>query len=399
MSLTETKIKNAKPIGKNYLMPDERGLYLEVSASGGKWWRLRYSFNRKQRRISLGTYPEISLNEARARREAVRKQIANHIDPCNHKKAQKIANNANTNSFEVIAVEWFEKKSPAWAEGHSSKIIARLRNDVFPILGSKPIGQIMAPELLWCLRKIEDRGANESAHRTLQICGQIFRYAIVTGRLDRNPAMDLKGALAPVKKSHLPAIVDPVEVGKLMEAIKGYQGSVVTRLALQLAPLVFVRPGELRQAEWVEINLDAAEWNIPAERMKMKEPHLVPLSRQAVAILKELKLYTGQGKFVFPSERTHRRPISDNTINACLRRMGYSKDEMTGHGFRAMARTILDEVLNVRVEYIEHQLAHTVRDPLGRAYNRTKHLDERREMMQLWANYLDDISKTDKKAM
>jgi len=269
--------------------------------------------------------------------------------------------------------------------------MGRLQLDVFPVMGARPIAEIKAPELLAMLRRIESRGALETAHRVRTICGQIFRYAVATGRAERDPAADLKGALPPYKKNHLAAITDPKDVAPLLRAIDSYKGSFVVKCALQLAPLVFVRPGELRQAEWTEIDLDAAEWNIPAERMKMKVAHLVPLSSQAEEIFRELKLLTGNSRYVFPSGRSFARPMSNNAINAALRRMGFGTEEMTGHGFRAMARTILDEVLQVRPDFIEHQMAHAVRDPNGRAYNRTAHLAERRKMMQTWADYLNEL--------
>ena len=263
--------------------------------------------------------------------------------------------------------------------------------DLFPKLGERPIADIKAPDLLVCLRKIEERGALETAHRALQNCGQVFRYAIATGRAERDLSADLRGALPPVKGSHHAAITEPKAIADLLRAMDSYRGALVTQCALRLAPHVFVRPGELRQAEWSEFDLDKGEWNIPAERMKLREAHLVPLSTQAIAILREIQGQTGDGRYVFPSARTGERPMSNNAILASLRRMGYAKDEMSGHGFRAMARTILDEVLGVRPDYIEHQLAHAVRDPNGRAYNRTAHLSERRKMMQLWSDYLDKL--------
>ena len=267
----------------------------------------------------------------------------------------------------------------------------RLENDVFPWLGSRPIADVTAKELLATVNHIVDRGAVESAHRVLQNCGQVLRYAIATGRAERNPVADLRGALPPVKQTHLAAIVDPVAIGGLLRAMDAYSGSLVTKCALRLAPLVFVRPGELRQAEWAEFDLDGAQWNIPAEKMKMREPHLVPLSPQAVAILCELHPLTGRGRYVFPSARSPQRPMSNNAVLSALRRMGYATDEMSGHGFRAMARTVLDEVLHFRPDYIEHQLAHAVKDPNGRAYNRTAHLPERCMMMAAWADYLDTL--------
>jgi len=390
MSLTDTTVRNAKPGEKTARIFDGGGLYLEVAPSGGKWWRLKYRHGGKEKRLSLGVYPDVSLKDARQRRDDARKLLANDIDPAENRKAVKAARVERAgNSFEVIAREWYAKNSPNWAENHGKRILQRFERDLFPWIGGRPIAEITAPELLAVLRRIEARGAVETAHRAHQNCGQVFRYAIATGRAVRDPSPDLKGALPPVKEKHLAAITDPKAIGPLLRAMDDYQGQFVTKCALRLAPLVFVRPGELRKAEWVEFDLDKAEWNIPAERMKMREPHLVPLSAQAVSILRELHALTGGGKYVFPGARTTKRPMSDNAILAALRRMGFTKDEMSGHGFRAMARTILDEVLQVRPDYIEHQLAHAVRDPNGRAYNRTAHLAERRKMMQLWADYLD----------
>lgn len=367
-------------------------MYLEISPAGGKWWRLKYRYDGKEKRLSLGVYPDVSLKDARQRRDDARKLLADGVDPGENRKAIK-ANKTEraANSFEVVAREWFARKSPGWAASNAEKIIKRLENDAFPWLGGRPIADITPPELLKVLRRIEERGAVESAHRMRNYCGQIFRYAIATGRAERDASADLRGALPPPVKEHRAAITDPKAAAELLRAMDGYQGSFVTLCALRLAPLVFVRPGELRKAEWSEIDLDTAEWNIPPDRMKMREPHLVPLSTQAVAILRELHPLTGEGRYVFPGARTNGRPMSDNAILAALRRMGFAKDEMSGHGFRAMARTILDEVLGVRPDFIEHQLAHAVKDPNGRAYNRTAHLAERRKMMQLWADYLDKL--------
>ncbi|MDO9449446.1 MAG: integrase arm-type DNA-binding domain-containing protein [Rugosibacter sp.] len=390
--LSDIETRNAKPQAKPYKLSYERGLYLLVKPSGGKLWRFDYRHEGKRKTLALGGYPDTKLKDARERRDVARKQLADGIDPSENRKAQKQAReNLNANSFEVVAREWFGKFQPTWTEGHSSKIISRLERDIFPWVGSRPIAEVKAPELLKCLRRVENRGALETAHRALQNCGQVLRYAIATGRAERDISADLRGALAPVRQSHHAAITDPQAIGALLRAIDGYNGSLVTKCALRLAPLVFLRPGELRQAEWSEIDLDKAEWNIAAERMKMREPHLVPLSSQAVEILREVHALTGQSRYVFPGARTNGRPMSDNAILAALRRMGYAKEEMSGHGFRAMARTILDEVLGVRPDYIEHQLAHAVRDPNGRAYNRTAHLVERRKMMQQWADYLDKL--------
>jgi len=394
MILADVKARNAKPGEKQVKLSDGGGMYLLITPAGGKCWRLKYRFGGKEKVLALGTYPEITLADARQRREDARKLLANGVDPSEIKKAQKAATVAvSENSLEVVAREWHGKFSASWSPSHTETTIKRLELDVFPVLGDKAIGEIKAPALLTMLRRIESRGALETAHRVRTICGQIFRYAVATGRADRDPAADLKGALPPYKKGHLAAITDPKEVAPLLRAIDGFQGSFVVKSALQLAPLFFVRPGELRQAEWSEIDFETATWNIPAERMKMKVAHLVPLSSQAVKVLNELYVLTGRSKYLFPCHRSFARPMSNNAINAALRRMGFEKDEMTGHGFRAMARTILDEVLQVRVDYIEHQLAHAVRDANGRAYNRTSHLVERRKMMQTWADYLDGLKQ------
>ncbi|KFN39993.1 integrase [Smithella sp. F21] len=390
MSLTDTKVHNAKPREKFYKLTDGDGLYLHVAETGGKLWRFRYRFAGKEKLLSLGSYPEISLLDARKKRDEARRQVANDIDPGAVRKAQKQAKAEETETFEVIAREWHSKFKPIWAESHSSRVLSRLEQNVFPYIGSKPISQIKAPELLGVLRRIEARGIVHSAHNIRGICGQIFRYAVATGRAEHDPSAALRGALTPVKTIHRAAITEPERAGELLRAIDGYRGSFVVQCALKFAPLTFVRPGELRHAEWSEIDFDKSEWNIPADKMKMKYPHLVPLSKQAIEILTELKKLTGNGKYVFPG-RTSARPMSNNAILAALRYMGFEKTEMSGHGFRAMARTILDEVLQVRPDFIEHQLAHAVKDPLGRAYNRTQHLEERRRMMQTWADYLDGL--------
>lgn len=392
MSLTDVAIRKAKPADKPIRMFDGGGLYIEITPSGGKLWRLKYRFGGKEKRLAIGTYPEIALADARNRREEARKLLANGGDPGEVKKAQKAAKaDRDANSFEVIAREWFARFAPTWTASHGDRIIRRLERDVFPWIGGRPIVEVRAPDLLACLRRIEERGALETAHRALQNCGQVFRYAVVSGRAESDISRDLRGALPPVKQNHHAALTDPKEIAGLLRAIDGYAGSLVTKSAMQLAPLVFLRPGELRQAEWSEIDLDKGDWNISAEKMKMRQPHLVPLATQAVAILRDVHALTGQGRYVFPSARTGERPMSNNAILAALRRMNYAKDEMSGHGFRAMARTILDEVLGVRPDFIEHQLAHAVRDPNGRAYNRTAHLVERRKMMQVWADYLDKL--------
>jgi integrase len=392
MPLTDTAVRRSAAKKKPYKMFDAGGLFLLVMPNGGKWWRFKYRFNGKEKLLSLGTYPDISLKRARDRRDQERRKLVDKIDPAVNRKAVKAAwEDSQANSFEIVAREWVDKQSQVWAAANIKKVKGQLELNIFPWLGSRPIADITPPELLAVLRRIEARGAIGTAHRVLQTCGQIFRYAVATGRAMRDAAADLRGALPPAKGGHHAAITDPAAIGALLRALHDYQGSDVTRYALRLAPLVFVRPGELRRAQWVEINFDKAEWNIPAERMKMKEPHLVPLSRQSLGILKELHHLTGRGSYIFPSPNTPARPMSDNAILCALRRMGIPKEEMTGHGFRAMARTVLDEVLHVRPDYIEHQLAHAVRDPNGRAYNRTAHLPERRKMMQQWADYLEEL--------
>ena len=392
MSLTDAQCKTAQPKEKTYRLSDSAGLYLEVTPSGSRYWRMKYRFAGKEKRLAFGVYPEISLKEARLKRDDARKLLSNEVDPGAVKKAQKASRTeAASNSFEAIAREWYAKQEPSWAPKHSIKIKGMLQKNVFPWVGSRPIREITAPDLLAVLRRAEGRGAVETAHRIKQTCGQVFRYAVATGRAERDPTPDLKGALAPRTPKHLPSITDPSAVGPLLRAIDGFTGTFTVKSALKLAPLIFVRPGELRQAEWSEMDLDAGLWSIPAERMKTRQPHLVPLCKQAVEILRELQPLTGRGRYVFPGARTNGKPLSDNTLNAALRRMGIGKDELVAHGFRAMARTILDEVLGYRIDWIEHQLAHAVRDTNGRAYNRTAHLDGRKQMMQGWADYLDSL--------
>lgn len=388
MALTDTAIRKAKPRedGKARKLFDGGGLFLLVKPNGARYWRLKYRFHGKEKLLALGVYPDVSLKSARDKRDDARKQIAAGIDPSEARKAEKAARSSE-NSFEAIAREWWSKHKPNWSESHSSRIMLRLENDVFPWIGSKPIQDITPPELLTVLRRIENRGALETAHRIHQSCGQIFRYAIATLRAERDTAADLKGALPPTNQKHHASITDPKKIGELLRAIDCYQGQFITRCALQFAPLVFVRPGELRHAESSEIDLDKAEWRIPAEKMKMKTVHIVPLSTQAVAILNEIKPLTGHSKYVFPSVRTLKRPMSENTVTAALRRLGYASGEMTGHGFRSMASTILNEQGWHR-DAIERQLAHMERDSVRAAYNYAEHLPERIKMMQAWSDYL-----------
>ncbi|WP_133134349.1 tyrosine-type recombinase/integrase [Legionella santicrucis] len=395
MKLSVADVKKKRELDKPLKLSDGQGLFLLIQPNGKKYWRYSYRFDGKQKTLALGVFPEVSLAEARELREDARALLKKtKVDPSEHRKALKQSQTSqDVDSFEVVAREWFANQSPIWVPTHADKIIRRLERDIFPWLGGSPIASITAQQLLIAARRIEERGVKETARRALLNCSQVFRYAIATGRAERDPVPDLKGALQPAKTTHFATMTDPKAIGELLRAIDEYHGSFVTKCALQLAPLVFVRPGELRAAEWAEIDLDAAEWNIKAERMKMRVAHLVPLSKQAVAILREIHPLTSRGKYVFSSEQTSTRPMSENTLNFALRRMGFAKNEMSVHGFRAMARTVLDEILHIRPDYIEHQLAHAVRDPNGRAYNRTSHLPERREMMQKWADYLDKLKQ------
>ena len=388
--LTDTKVRTIKPAEKPQKLFDGGGLFLLVTPTGGKLWRLKYRFGGTEKLLSLGIYPQTSLAEARQKRDQATALLANGVDPNDTKKAQKAAGNQETETFEIIAREWYTKFSPTWAVSHAKTVIRRLELFVFPWLGPKAIKSITAPELLTALRRIEAKGALETAHRVKQVCGQIFRYGIATGRAERDPSGDLRGALPPVSVKHMATITDPKEIAGLLRAIDDYRGSMVTRCALQLAPLVFVRPGELRQAEWSEFNLETAEWRIPAEKMKAGVLHIIPLSRHALDVLQEIHPLTGNGRYVFPSTRTDSRPMSNNAILAALRRMGFAKDEMSGHGFRSMASTLLNEQGWNR-DAIERQLAHAERNSVRAAYNYAEFMPERKRMMQAWADYLDRI--------
>lgn len=393
MPLSDTAIRNAKPADKPRKLADGGGLYIEVAPSGGKWWRFKYRFEGKEKRLSFGVYPDVGLKDAREKHAEARKLLAAGVDPSANKKAAKAAQGERAaNSFEIVAREWFDRHAPNWKENHSSKIIRRLEVDIFPWLGARPIGEVTAPELLAVIRRIESRGALETAHRALANCGQVFRYAVATGRAQRDTAADLRGSLPSAKEKHHASITDPKAIGELLRDIQGYQGAFVTRCALRLAPLVFLRPGELRKAEWAEFNLDKAEWRLPPERMKMNAVHIVPLASQAVAILREIQPLTGAGRYVFTGARTTTRPMSENAVLAALRRMGYTTDEMTGHGFRSMASTLLNEQ-GFNRDAIERQLAHAERDGVRAAYNYAEYLPERKRMMQSWADYLDGLAK------
>ncbi|MEO9091122.1 MAG: integrase arm-type DNA-binding domain-containing protein [Rhodanobacter sp.] len=391
--LTPSAVANAKSQAKSYKLTDERGMYLLVNPDGARWWRFDYRRpdTRKRNTLSLGTFPDVSLRKARDKRDEARSLLADGIDPGIERKATKAAGEERAaNSFAAVAEEWLAKQAARMAPATFEKARWTFDDLLFPWIGSRPIAEIDAPELLKLLRRIEERGARETAHRTKQRAGQVFRYAIATARAKHDPTADLRGALAPVVSTSRAAITDPTKVGVLLRAIDAYQGSLVTKCALRLAPLVFVRPGELRRAEWSEFDLDAAVWRIPAGKMKMREEHIVPLPAQAVAILRELQPLTGRGQYLFPSHRGKGRMMSENTINAALRYMGFDKATMTGHGFRAMASTRLNE-MGWAPDVIERQLAHAERNKVRAAYNRAQYLDERTRMMKAWADYLDGL--------
>lgn len=387
--LKDIKIRHAKPAEAPYRLADGDGLYVLVQPNGAKWWRFDYRFNGRRNTLSFGTYPEVPLALARERRSRARAQVAGGVDPSLHRQQVK-QQNSEARTFAAVSREWLEKQRGTLAAVTFAKAKWMLDELVNPWLGRRPVAEIEPPELLEVLRRIEKRGKHETAHRAKQRCGQVFRYAVATGRAQRDPSGDLRGALTPVKASRRAAITEPNEVGALLRAIDAFEGTFVVSAALKLAPLVFVRPGELRRAEWSELDLDGAEWRIPAAKMKMREAHIVPLSTQAVAILEELRPLTGHRTYVFPSVRDPRRPMSENTINAALRRLGYAGADMCGHGFRAVASTLLNEMGWVP-DVIERQLAHAPRNKVRAAYNRAQHLSERRRMMQAWADYLDGL--------
>ena len=388
MLINDTVIRNTKPSAKPRKLFDGGGLFLLVQPNGSRWWRFKYRFDGSEKTLSLGVYPEVSLKQARERREALRKQIADGIDPSAIRKAEK---RAQANTFEAVAREWYEQRVPNWTKEYAKLLLRRLQRNLFPWIGSKPVGKLTAADVLDCLQRIQRRGALETAHRARGTCSEVMRYAVATRRAERDPVVDLKGALPPTKPVHFASVKDPVKVGELMRAIAGYDAKAeAVGAALRLAPYVFVRPTELRKADWSELNLDAAEWRIPPERMKMGFPHIVPLSRQAVKVLRELFPVTGPQGLVFPSIRTGVRAISNNTINAALRKLGYTSEEMTGHGFRSMASTILNEQ-GWHPDAIERQLAHIEQNDVRAAYNYAEYLPIRRQMMQSWADYLDAL--------
>ena len=387
MSLSEVAIRAAKPRDKQYKVYDEKGLYLLVKPNGGRLWRFKYVHGGAERLLSLGAYPDVPLKLARERRDEARKQVAAHVDPSAKRKAER---SSRADTFSAIASEWLETKRKSLSESTWNRDRDQLVKLVGPYLGNRPIAEIDAPELLAVLKRLERKGIRDTAHRVRAVCGRVFRYAIATGRATRDISADLKGALAPKGRQNYAAITDPVRVGELLRAIDGYTGQTVTHAALRFVPYVFVRPGELRAAEWSEFDLEGEEWRIPAHRMKMGEQHIVPLSHQAIVIVKDLLPVTGGGKYVFPALTSRNRPLSENTLNSALRRLGYGKEEMTAHGFRSMASTLLNEQ-GWHPDVIELQLAHKERNEVRAAYNRAQRLEERRKMMQAWADYLDGL--------
>ena len=397
--LTDAHCRNATcpPERKQARFSDSGGLYLQVSPNGSKRWFLKYRTGGKEKQLALGSYPEVGLTAARKARDAAKLQKAAGLDPVQARKVEKLkATNPAGDTFQAVALEWHAKQAPQWSEGHAERARRQLERDLFPWIGLRRLSEIEPVELLATLRKIEERGAIETADRALMLCRQIWRYGVATGSVGRDITADLKGALTPYRGRHFAAITDPVKLGELLRAIQAYRGGPIVRAALQLAPMLFQRPGELRGAAWAEIDLDAALWTIPPARMKREKdgkengaPHLVPLPRQAVEILRELHRLTGHGALVFPGERNHERPISENSVRTALISMGYTPDQQTWHGFRATARTMLAERLDIDPLVIEAQLAHAVKDANGRAYNRTQYLAHRARMMQQWADYLD----------
>jgi len=384
--LTQVALRAAMPREKPYKLGDGDGLYLLINPNGSRWWRLKYHFEAREKLLSLGVYPHVTLQHARSLRDEAKRAMVNGVDPSVKKQIEK---SAHSNTFEAIAREWLTLQEQKLAPATFAKAVWTFGTLVFPYIGSRPIAKLGPVDVLKVLRRIEERGIHETAHRTRQRCAQVFRYAVQTGRAERDVTADLRGALAPVVSEHHATITEPARIGELLRAIDGYNGQAVTAYALKLSPLVFVRPGELRHAEWTEFDLDGHEplWRIPGEKMKMGDQHIVPLAKQALLLLRELKGLTGRGRYVFPSLRSGSRPMSDNTVNAALRRLGYTSDEMTGHGFRSLASTCLNEQ-GYHPDLIELQLAHAERNQVRAAYNKAQRLPERRKMMEAWADYL-----------
>lgn len=399
MPLTELTIKSKQHFDKHgkirippYKLADEKGLYLLVHANGSKYWRFKYRAEGKEKVLALGVYPEVTLKDARAKRDEARKKKTDGEDVNSLSKKQKnlATYTAKANSFEIIGREWINTFFINKSESHKERTLRRLETYIFPWIGNKPISGITAPEILQAVKRPQSQNKLETAHRALQVTGQIFRYAVQTGRALRDVTADLRGALPPAKVKHMASLTEPKDVAELLRAMDGFQGTFTVECALKLAPLVFTRPSELRRAKWKDIDFDAAEWRYIVS--KTKTEHIVPLSTQAIKILREIQPVSGRGKFIFQGGHDPKKAMSEAAINAALKRMGYNtQTQITGHGFRAMARTILHERLNISPEIIEHQLAHAVPDNLGGAYNRTKFLDQRKAMMQQWADYLDEL--------
>jgi integrase len=388
MLLNEFVIRTTKPAEKPIRLADGKGLFLHIQPNGSRWWRVRYFYDLVEKTLSLGVYPQVSLKQARERRETLRQQLADGIDPGSVRKAEK---RARAHTFKAVALEWHQQRVATWSKGYGIQMMHRMEKNLFPWIGSKPIGKLIAADFLDCLQRIEKRGAVEMAHRARGTCSDVMRFAVATRRAERDPTVDLKGAIAPTKRKHLASIKDPKGIGDLMRAIDGYVGrSEVVNAAVRLIPLVFTRTCEMRKAEWTEFDLDNAQWKVPPERMKRRFPQIVPLSTQAVKILRDLSPVTGPNGLVFPSIRSGSRPISDGTINAALRMMGYSGDQMTGHGFRSMASTILNEQ-GWHPDAIERQLSHAEKNTVRGIYNYAEYLPIRRQMMQAWADYLDAL--------
>jgi len=392
MPLTKTLLRNASAGQKAYKLYDFDGLYVLVNKNGSKYFRFDYRFDNIRKTLAIGVFPDMSLDEARERLREAKKLLAQHIDPCEQKKQVRQAQIDSLVTFGQVAREWIAKYSISWRQSYHDTIMSRMNANILPYFENRPINDITGRELLSLIRLIEDRGAYETSHRVLSICDMVFRFGFATDKCDRNPAADLRGALVPVKTQHRAALVKPGDVARLLLSIEAYSGSFVVKSALRLAPLVFVRPGELRHAEWSEIDLETEEWRIPAEKMKMARNHIVPLAPQAVAILKGLYPLTGRGKYVFPNPRTGERPMSENALLAALRCMGFQKHEMTAHGFRSTASTLLHEQ-GWPSEIIELQLAHVDTNKVRSAYNQATHLSKRREMMIAWADYLDSLKE------
>lgn len=392
MKLTEFKIKGAKPTSQKYKLSDGGGLYLEVTPAGGKLWRYKYRFNHREKLLSLGKYPDVSLKKAREKHQKARQQLADNIDPAEVKKQEKAA---KANIFKDLTKQWWKAQKGKWTLGHANTVYRRLEIDVLPWLGDKPINEITTKEVLQVLRKAESRGVVDTAHRLAQMCNNIFLFAVASGLCDNNPAADINKALKVVPQKNFPAITEPEEIKELLRAIDSFQGSFIVYCALRFLPLVFVRAGELRRSEWQEINFENSLWTIPAHRMKMKRDHIVPLSKQAQGILEELYPLTNKSNYIFPTIRSFQRPMSENTLNAALRRLGYSKEDMSSHGFRTMASTRLHE-MGWPSRVIEFQLAHVDKNKVRGIYNRAEYLEERTRMMQFWANYLDSLKNGDK---